>query len=37
MMAELNLAAEDFPEARRALGDIVDNEPDARPYNHGRD
>ena len=30
MMAELNLAAEDFPEARRALGDIVDNEPDAR-------
>jgi HemY protein len=30
MMAELNLAAEDFPEARRALGDIVENEPDAR-------
>lgn len=30
MMAELNLAAEDFPEARRALGDIVDNKPDAR-------
>ena len=30
MMAELNLAAEDFPEARRVLGDIVDNEPDAR-------
>ena len=29
-MAELNLAAEDFPEARRALGDIVDKEPDAR-------
>ena len=30
MMAELNLAAEDFPEARRALGDIVENNPDAR-------
>ena len=30
MMSELNLAAEDFPEARRALGDIVENEPDAR-------
>ena len=30
MMAELNLAAEDFPEARRALGNIVDKEPDAR-------
>lgn len=30
MMAELNLAAEDFPEARRALGDIVENDPDAR-------
>ena len=30
MMAELNLAAEDFPAARRALGDIVENEPDAR-------
>ena len=30
MMAELNLAAEDFPAARRALGDILENEPDAR-------
>lgn len=30
MMAELNLAAEDFPEALRALGDIVENNPDAR-------
>ena len=30
MMAELNLAAEDFPAARRALGDIVENESDAR-------
>jgi len=28
--AELNLAAEDFPAARRALGDLIENEPDAR-------
>ncbi|MDO5756356.1 MAG: heme biosynthesis HemY N-terminal domain-containing protein [Rhodobacterales bacterium] len=28
--AELNLAAEDFPAARRALGDLVDKDPDAR-------
>ncbi len=28
--AELNLAAEDFPAARRALGDLVENDPDAR-------
>lgn len=30
LMAELNLAAENFPEARRALGDLVDSEADAR-------
>jgi HemY protein len=30
MMAELNLAAEDFPGARRALGDAVEKDPDAR-------
>ncbi len=28
--AELHLAAEDFPGARRALGDMVENDPDAR-------
>lgn len=28
--AELQLAAEDFPGARRALGDMVENDPDAR-------
>jgi len=30
VLAELNLAAEDFPEARRALGDLVDSQGDAR-------
>ncbi|MFW2588409.1 heme biosynthesis protein HemY [Sagittula sp. SSi028] len=30
LLAELNLAAENFPEARRALGDLVEKEPDAR-------
>jgi HemY protein len=30
VMAELNLAAEDFPEARRALGDLLEKHPDAR-------
>lgn len=30
LMAELNIAAEDFPEARRALGDIVENHPTQR-------
>ncbi|NVK61386.1 MAG: heme biosynthesis protein HemY [Rhodobacteraceae bacterium] len=30
LKAELALAAEDFPEARRALGDLVETEPDAR-------
>jgi len=29
-MAELNLVAEDFPAARRALGDAINNDPDAR-------
>lgn len=28
--AELHLAAEDFPAARRALGDLVETDPDAR-------
>lgn len=30
VMSELNIAAEDFPEARRALGDLVETQPDAR-------
>lgn len=30
LLAELNIAAEDFPEARRALGDLVETSPDAR-------
>lgn len=30
LLAELNLAAEDFPTARRALGDLVESQPDAR-------
>ncbi|MDK3017816.1 heme biosynthesis protein HemY [Pseudodonghicola flavimaris] len=30
LLAELNIVAEDFPEARRALGDLVENAPDAR-------
>ena len=30
LLAELNIANEDFPEARRALGDLVDTAPDAR-------
>ncbi len=30
LMAEVNVAAEDFPAARRALGDLVDSDPTAR-------
>ncbi|SRR6056297_115777 len=30
LKAELNLAAEDFPEARRSLGDLIEKDPDAR-------
>lgn len=30
LLAELNIAAEDFPGARRALGDLVENAPNAR-------
>jgi len=30
VMAELNIVAEDFPEARRALGDLAERAPDAR-------
>lgn len=30
LMAELHIAGENFPEARRALGDLVDSEPTAR-------
>ncbi|WP_425097967.1 heme biosynthesis protein HemY [Tropicibacter sp. S64] len=30
LKAELNLAAENFPEARRALGDLMESDPDAR-------
>ncbi|CUH85428.1 heme biosynthesis protein HemY [Thalassovita mediterranea] len=30
VLAELNIAAEDFPAARKALGDLVDSDPDSR-------
>lgn len=30
LLAELNLAAEDFPEARRSLGNLTETEPDTR-------
>lgn len=30
LLAELNIAAEDFPAARRAVGDMVEENPDAR-------
>lgn len=30
VMAELHLAAEDFPGARKAIGELAENEPDAR-------
>ncbi|MBJ6372015.1 heme biosynthesis protein HemY [Sedimentitalea arenosa] len=30
VLAELNIVAEDFPEARRSLGDLLQNNPDAR-------
>lgn len=30
LMAELHIAAEDFPAARRALGDLIDKDPNAR-------
>ena len=30
LMAELNIAAEDFPSAKRALGDLVETNPTAR-------
>ena len=30
LMSELNIAAEDFPEARRALGDLVETDPTVR-------
>ncbi|SFS19568.1 heme biosynthesis protein HemY [Yoonia litorea] len=30
LMAELHIAAEDFPEARRAIADLVDQDPSAR-------
>ncbi|WP_394178933.1 heme biosynthesis protein HemY [Yoonia maritima] len=30
LLAELNIAAEDFPAAKRALGDLVEKEPTAR-------
>ncbi len=30
LLAELNIAAEDFPAARRALGDLVESDPTAR-------
>lgn len=32
ILAELNIVAEDFPEARRALGDVVEEKGDARAY-----
>ncbi|HKL68146.1 heme biosynthesis protein HemY [Salibaculum sp.] len=30
LLAELHIAAEDFPEARRALGDLIETDPTAR-------
>lgn len=30
LLAELNIAAEDFPEARRSLGDLIETDPTAR-------
>ncbi len=30
LLAELNIAAEDFPEAKRSLGDLIETEPTAR-------
>lgn len=30
LLAELNLAAENYPEARRSLGDLIDTDPDTR-------
>lgn len=30
LLAELNIAAEDFPAARRALGDLAENDPNTR-------
>ena len=30
LLAELNIASEDFPQARRELGDLVENDPDSR-------
>jgi len=30
LLAELNIAAEDFPQARRSLGDLVETDPTAR-------
>ncbi|WP_406647186.1 heme biosynthesis HemY N-terminal domain-containing protein [Aliisedimentitalea scapharcae] len=32
LAAELNIVAEDFPEARRSLGDLIDKAPDARAF-----
>ncbi|RBW54183.1 heme biosynthesis protein HemY [Ruegeria sp. A3M17] len=32
ILAELNIVAEDFPEARRALGDVAEKQADARGY-----
>jgi HemY protein len=32
LRAELNIVAEDFPEARRAIGPLIDDAPDARVY-----
>ncbi|MFY0692961.1 MAG: heme biosynthesis protein HemY [Paracoccaceae bacterium] len=32
LLAELNIAAEDFPAARRALGDLAETAPSARTY-----
>ncbi len=32
VLAEINIAAEDFPEARRALSDLMEKNPDARVF-----
>ncbi len=32
LLAELNIAAEDFPQAKRELGDMIETDPDARVF-----
>ncbi|WP_137700910.1 heme biosynthesis protein HemY [Marimonas lutisalis] len=32
LLSELNIAAEDFPQAKRELGDLIEKDPDARVF-----